>query len=127
MTAGPGLMNMRESMISMALFPLATVRQTARQRRPFFSRAGVPADKFAVSKFHYSASWSVEHWVLIFYINNKWFYLDPQSAGRVRIDKVENFKSYPKVRGAWDITMPFELYVPPGSNIDRVPYVGELK
>ncbi len=107
--------------------PLGNCTANSQAAATLLLAAGVPADKFAVSKFHYSASWSVEHWVLIFYINDKWFYLDPQSAGRVRIDKVENFRSYPKVRGAWDITMPFELYVPPGSNINRVPYVGELK
>jgi len=90
--------------------------------------AGVPADRFFVAKFNYDMSWIVEHWVMAFNVNNRWYTLDPQTN---RYDNVRSLKKFgpgayfARRHKGYDFEKPFEAVLLPGSRIKRVPYCGD--
>lgn len=90
--------------------------------------AGVPTDKFFVSKFRYNMSWYVEHWVIALKIGRRWHSLDPQHAKQIKLKSAKDFENpyWEKYLGkTFDYKKPFEAYLLPGSNIKRLPYLGD--
>ncbi|PKL19297.1 MAG: hypothetical protein CVV49_01560 [Spirochaetae bacterium HGW-Spirochaetae-5] len=90
--------------------------------------AGLPADKFFISKFNYDMSWIVEHWVIAVNINNRWYSIDPQAAGVNLGTTPETFAVNPYFTNentSYDFTKCFEAVLLPGSAITKVPYCGD--
>jgi len=91
--------------------------------------AGVPADSFFVAKINYDMSWIVEHWIIAFNMNNRWYTLDPQTSASDIVNDLKNFglrknPYYRNRKSGFDSEKPFEAVLLPGSGITHVPFCG---
>lgn len=106
--------------------PTANCTSWAHLAATLLHAAGMPPERFFVAKFNYDMSWIVEHWVIGLKIGNRWYSLDPQARLGLRFPDLKAFQNLnlDRERTRWDHLRPFEAYVLPGSNLEKVPYLG---
>lgn len=132
-TRWPTLEEMADTFVKFGFIPMGNCTANSQVAAALMYAAGVPADRMFVSKYHYDMSWYVEHWVLAFKANNRWYSIDPQHArfitNHTMFKKGNLFDNsyFDKVRGSHDHIHPFEAWVLPGSPLQDVPYLGNPK
>lgn len=123
----PTLQEIAATYRKFGIIPLGNCTAKAQIAATLLYAAGVPANRIAVSKYHYNMSWIVEHWVLALHLDSRWFALDP-GFYNLKIKSLRTFQNgitEKYISGQHDYTKPFELYLLPGSNLDRVPFMGD--
>jgi len=124
----PSFQEMADTYGKYGFIPVGNCTANTQVAATLLYAAGVSADKFFVSKFHYDMSWYVEHWVLAVHIGKRWYSIDPQQKNVIRIKSVKDFKKpywERYISGSYDYKKPFEAWLLPGSKISAVPYLGD--
>jgi hypothetical protein len=79
---------------------------------------GIPSDKFAVVEAYTRPEYS-QHYFVVIYLNNHWYYLDPIS---IHVN-LSNQNIISAGSGSADYVHPYRIYLLPGSRIPGVPLV----
>ncbi len=128
----PSLSDYAETYKKFGFIPMGNCTSWSLAAGALLHAAGVPTDKFFVAKFNYDPSWIVEHWVIAFKTNGRWYCMDPQQATSPGMPSPARLpSSYDSLlrsaNPSYDFELPFEAVLLPGSNIDRVPYCGDTQ
>ncbi len=124
----PSIEDYADTYAKYGFIPLGNCTSWSQGTATLLYAAGIPADKFFVSKFNYDMSWIVEHWVIAININNRWYSIDPQANSLNPGNTPASFATHPyftNENSSYNFTNPFEAVLLPGSTINRVPYCGD--
>lgn len=123
----PSITDYADTYAKFGFIPLGNCTSWSQGAATLLYAAGVPADKFFVSKFNYDMSWIVEHWVIAVNVNSRWYSLDPQANSINPGNTLSTFAKhayFTNENTPYNFTNPFEAVLLPGSAINKVPYCG---